>query len=70
MAQEYSFYVEGSHRMTSVTNDNLEDALRDAAWLLNAETSQVSQLEPLPPLGNHGQSETETLNGFYSGVEE
>lgn len=70
MAQEYTFVVDGTHRTTTVTGDNVIEARQDAAFLLNAEAQQVSWLRPLPPLGNHGQSETATLSGFYSGVEE
>ncbi len=51
MTQQYTFYVEGTHRFENVGADDREQALRDAAYLLNADENDLVELPQLLPLG-------------------
>jgi len=48
---DYSFYLKGTHRQTSVSGETLLQAARDAAFLLNVSENNVLLWQPsLPPL--------------------
>lgn len=73
--QEYSFYQQGTHRVETVTGENVEEARCAAAFLLNTSIEQTLHLPALPPLGQEqiGQStqqrwRVETLQFGYTDI--
>jgi hypothetical protein len=51
MTQHYTFCVAGSHRFENVDGETRKKALEDAAFLLNANESDLVELPPLLPIG-------------------
>ena len=56
---EHTFYIQGSHRQTTVVAKDIVSAANDAAWLLNlTEHEQLLWLPPLPPLVRQTEQST------------
>jgi hypothetical protein len=49
--EQYTFYVDGTHRFVNVNGESKQEAKQDASLLLAADESTLVELPQLLPLG-------------------